>query len=140
MAIVKITRSDLSKFKRIDPQGWYAFLIKEVKAPYSNSAKTGMVYETVFQVIHDSKQGTSNAGIEVSEYPSSNTGFKIAEIASVAEGVSPEELLGDKEEFEFDYDNVQGKKVWADVYHEEYKGNLNNKLRDFQPYGDKNPF
>ncbi|KKL68361.1 hypothetical protein LCGC14_2125720, partial [marine sediment metagenome] len=30
------------------------------------------------------------------------------------------ELLGDKDEMELEYDNIQGKKVWAEVYHEEY--------------------
>lgn len=140
MAIVKITRADLGKFKRIDPPGWYAFEISEVKPPHSNSARTGMVYETIFKLLHDSNDSTKQAGVEVSEYPSSNTGFKILEIASAAEGQTQEELLGDKEELEIEYENIQGKKVWAEVYHEEYKGNLNNKLRAFMPYGGKIPF
>ncbi|KKK92751.1 hypothetical protein LCGC14_2699790 [marine sediment metagenome] len=140
LAIVKITRSDLSKYKRIDPVGWYAFEISEVKPPHSNKDQTGQVFETVFKVLHDSNNGISNAGIEVSEYPSTNTGFKILEIAAAAEGVTQEELLGDKDEMELEYDNIQGKKVWAEVYHEEYRGNLNNKLRSFMPYGGATPF
>ena len=140
MAIVKITRADMNKYKRIDPPGWYAFLISEVKDPRPSKDKTSNVYETILRVLHDSKEGTSAKDIEVTQYLSDKGVFVILSLVAAAEGVTEEEFLGDREEMEVELNSIAGKKVWAEVTHEEYQGNLNNKLSNFQPYGSKVPF
>ena len=60
MAIVKITRADMNKYKRINPPGWYAFIISEMKDPHPSKDKTSNVYEAT--LIFGLYSGTSEFG------------------------------------------------------------------------------
>ena len=141
MAIVKVSRDALSQFKLINPIGWYAFEVMEVAEPHLSKEKTCNVFDTKLKVLHDSENGNSNAGIESTEYLNDNpkAGFNILNFVAACEGVPPEELFGDSDELSLDLDATVGKKIWAKVSHDEYNGNLQNRLGTFMPY-DSPPF
>lgn len=140
MAIIKVTREDLAKFKLIQPPGWYAFEITEVKEPHLSKGKTSNVQETTFTVLHDSQNGESQRGIECVQYFNDKGTFIVLEVAAAAEGVTQEELLGTEESLSIELNNLVGKKVWCEVTHRVDKGNVYNDLNNFMPYGKETPF
>lgn len=132
MPILKITAADIAKSKVV-PEGWYGLEVVRVSDFITSSKGDSANVVVSFRV-----EGTD--GKELDRYYNTKA---IGMVIPLVEAVRGKKV--DPEDFEFDTDELKGKKVDNKIVQEVYEGRIINKVSDnFLPYGQgknqKTPF
>jgi hypothetical protein len=120
MPIIKITRADIEKLKTLEG-GWYGATITKVSDPTPSNDKQSI--NTIVTITIDI------VGKEMNQYFNSKL---IAMIIPLYEAVMGKRIT---EELDLDTGHLLGKKLDVKLTTEIYKGNSQNAIEGYLPYG-----
>jgi hypothetical protein len=120
MAVIKITKADVEKLKTLE-NGWYGCTISKVSDPVPSADKQSI--NTIVSLTID------GVGKEIQQYFNSKL---IAMILPLYEAATGEKITGD---FDLDPSVMVGRKVDVKLGTTIYKGNPQNEVQGFLPFG-----
>lgn len=129
MPTISFSKADVLRSSNLENEKWYSWAIKQVLGPKTNSKGDGYNYEVVFSLID---QAEDMNGKEVTRTYSNKAISMMIPLTAAVKGKKMEEVT--KEAFDFDTDELVGKKVDGKYTLENYNGQLNGRVETYAPY------
>lgn len=130
MPKISFTKADVLRSQNLENDTWYSWIIKAMEGPVKNAKGDGYNYVAIFALI-DQADDTLN-GKEVKRTFSNKAISMMIPLTAAANGKRLDEV--EKTEFDFDTDDLIGKKIDGKYTLENYNGNLNGKVETYAPY------
>lgn len=129
MSLIKFTTGDVLRSKLLE-NGWYKWAITSIKGPYPSAAGDSNNFDVVFTLIEHTDETN---GKELKRVFSAKAISMMIPLICAVRGVKPDTMK--PEGFDFDFDELLGKKVDGLVTSEIYQGNMQNRVETYAPYG-----
>ena len=129
MPKIQFTKADVLRSQNLENEKWYSWIIKQVVGPKPNKAGDGYNYEVVFSLID---QAEDLNGKEITRTYSNKAISMMIPLTAAVRGKKLDEMP--KEDFDFDTDELVGKKVDGKHTLETYEGRLTGKVETYAPY------
>ncbi len=129
MPVINFGKADILRSQTMEAQ-WASFLLSDVSNPVKNAAGDGYNYLVTFTLI-DYKNVDLNGKEFKRTFSSKAIGMMIPLIAAVR-NVDVQTI---KDEFNFDTDEMKGKKIDGKITIDMFENRPVNKVEEYLPYG-----
>jgi len=129
MAIINFTKADVLRAQNLENEKWYSWEVASCTGPTPNKNKDGVNFLVSFKLIDASDELN---GKEVNRIYSSKAISMFIPLVAACKGMTQDSMP--KESFQFDTDEIVGKKVDGKYTLELYEGQLQGRVESYLPY------
>ena len=130
MSVIKFTAADALRSKLLEER-WYKWQIVSVSPFRPNDAKDGFNWDVTFSLIEAPNPDLNGKEVKRTFSTKAN-GFAI-DLILAARGIKKADFKA--EGFDFDTDELTGKKIDGKATTDTYNGQMNNRVEEYAPYG-----